>query len=85
MQQRFRNAHPNQVNHPHVVELLGAGFTSEGRRFLLLEHLPEGTLGTFHALSAREEMRGLSTYRYVVGRGHPLLPFAFCTTDLIAV
>ncbi|CAM9933696.1 unnamed protein product [Pylaiella littoralis] len=53
----------SEVNHPHVVELLGAGFTPEGRRFLLLEHLPEGTLGTFHALSAREEMRGPSAYR----------------------
>eukprot|EP00752_Nemacystus_decipiens_P012812 g11346.t2 len=51
-----------QAIHPHVVELLGAGFTPEGRRFLLLEHLPEGTLGTFHALSAREEMRGPSAY-----------------------
>ncbi len=52
-----------QVTHPHVVELLGAGFTPEGRRFILLEHRPEGTLGTFHALSAREEMRGPSAYR----------------------
>eukprot|EP00903_Cladosiphon_okamuranus_P020816 g19118.t3 len=51
-----------QANHAHVVELLGAGFTPEGRRFLLLEHLPEGTLGTFHALSAREEMRVPSAY-----------------------
>ncbi|CAN0437509.1 unnamed protein product [Ascophyllum nodosum] len=43
-----------QVKHPHVVKLLGAGFTSEGRRVIVLEHLPEGTLGTF--LSSREEM-----------------------------
>ncbi|CAN0580504.1 unnamed protein product [Laminaria digitata] len=52
-----------QVKHAHVVELLGAGFTPDGRRFLLLEHLPEGTLGTFHALSSRAEMRGPSAYR----------------------
>lgn len=52
----------NQASHPHVVELLGAGFTPEGRRFLLVEHLPDGTLGTFHALSSREEMRGPSAY-----------------------
>eukprot|EP00904_Undaria_pinnatifida_P010830 jgi/Undpi1/6878/HiC_scaffold_21.g09354.m1 len=52
-----------QVKHEHVVELLGAGFTDDGRRFLLLEHLPEGTLGTFHALSSRAEMRGPSAYR----------------------
>lgn len=48
-----------------MVELLGAGFTHEGRRFLLLEHLPEGTLGTFHALSDREQMRSPSAYRLV--------------------
>ncbi|CAN0250009.1 unnamed protein product, partial [Ectocarpus fasciculatus] len=58
-----------QVNHPHVVELLGAGFTHEGRRFLLLEHLPEGTLGTFHALSDREQMRGPSAYSRTLKQG----------------
>ncbi|CAM9328051.1 unnamed protein product [Ectocarpus sp. 12 AP-2014] len=63
-----RNPTP-QVNHPHVVELLGAGFTHEGRRFILLEHLPEGTLGTFHALSDREQMRGPSAYHRTLKQG----------------
>lgn len=57
-----RGKKKKKANHAHVVELLGAGFTPEGRRFILLEHLPEGTLGTFHALSAREEMPGPSAY-----------------------
>ncbi|CAN0311632.1 unnamed protein product [Ascophyllum nodosum] len=52
----------SSVKHPHVVELLGAGFTNGGRRFIVLEHLPEGTLGTFRALSSREEMHGPSPY-----------------------
>lgn len=51
------------MKHPHVVELLGAGFTPLGRRFLLLEHLSDGTLGTFHALSARAEIHSSTLKR----------------------
>lgn len=54
---------PEQTKHRNIVTLLGAGFTPDGRRFLLLERLTEGTLGTFDALSSKEEMRGPSAYR----------------------
>ena len=54
----------SKLNHPHIVQLYGAGYNSKQQRFIILEYLHGGTMEKIFEGNSKNIMRSKSTLSF---------------------